>query len=265
MTKASIALAGLIAAGIVGWLGWAAWQDHARETVYLDGLALVDEGRYEEALALATPYAESGDPNFDHLMAEILLAAPEPLGDDQRGLDFQRRAAEAGQHRAGARLARRILANDPSRDEFDVAYRYLTAAADCGMPDAHFQLGMVTMRSDYIEPDLLAAFYLFSVAAYSGEPTAQWNAGSAALLLFHERGEKDEVLLIHALAWRLAAAESGNPRALEYLDELNQEEGAEDDKFFQQAKLEAAKLLDLVNSFDRFQCGFVSPVTPLGL
>lgn len=262
MTKGVLSI-GVVAALLVGvWFGWSAWQDRAREAAYRDGLALVEEERFEDALALAKAYAEDSDPDFDHLMAEILLAAPPPLEDEERGLELQRRAAEAGQHRAGVKLARRLLDGEPSREAFDQAFGYLTAAADCGMPDAHFQLGWLYVESDFLERDLEAALKHFEFAAWSGVDPALWNAGTIPFYLYEDGPEMPLDVTVRAIAWRLVSARFGNQEGLAFEDRLSggtYGENEDDLEVVRAARSEADRVESLISLASQLRCGFISP------
>lgn len=256
MTKGLISLGAVAVLMIGGWFAWHAWQDRAREAAYHDGLALIEEERYEDALALAEPYADSGDPDFDHLMAEILLAAPEPLGDEDRGIALQRRAADAGQHRAGAKLARRLLEGAPSQEDFDRAFGYLTAAAECGMPDAHFQLGWLYVKSDYLERDLDFALKHSEIAAWSGYPEAQWNVSVLIIIRYENTEDIPDSEGIRAFAWRFASAQFGVPQGRRYLDRAESEGWFDESTFFREAREEGSYLIDQIDPWGPFLCGF---------
>lgn len=258
MTKGLVFLGAGVVLMVGGWFGWTAWQDHARETAYRDGLALVEEERFAEAMALAETQADSGHPDFDHLTAEILLAAPPPLGDGARGLDLQRRAAEAGQHRAAVKLARRLLEGAPSQEDFDRAFGYLTAAADCGMPEAHFYLGWLYAKSEHLETDLEKALDHSQIAAWSGHPEAQWNASVFFLIRYENSDDVPDSEGIQAFAWRFVSAHFGAPQGQEYLSRAESDGWFEESSFFRDAREEGKRLIVRIDPWDPLLCGFSS-------
>jgi TPR repeat protein len=219
MTKGSISLVVLIAVAALGWVGWTAWQDHARETAYREGLALVDEGRFKEALALAEPHAESGDPNIDHLLAQVYLNAPKPLNDESRGVMLQRRAMEAGQSRATYFLARLLLSSDPASDE---GRRLLSRLVECKMPRALLLRAKTMARESPDREKLGEALDMVRIAALTGLAEAQWGVYVVGSMIGRLDGFKDQNLLVESAAWLVVAARNGHEAAGAHLGEMNE-------------------------------------------
>jgi TPR repeat protein len=259
MKKGFIALLILLAAGIAGWVGWTTWQDHARETAYREGLALVDEGRFEDALALAEPHAESGDPNIDHLLAEVLLSGPEPLRDETRGLELQRRAADAGQHRAGVKLARTLLKASQEPASVMSAIAYLEAAADCGMPEAHYALSAVLGDEQFGNLDLRRALDHADIAAWAGHPGAQWNAAYLIAVRRDLEGSLTDDELSYMYEWLLVAEKSGVAEARLVLNEAANDERNNFDNIFDVFEEGVGRREEMIVSADPYSCGFIPP------
>jgi TPR repeat protein len=126
---------------------------------YHAGLRAVDEERWDDAQALADRYADTDDPDFLHLQAQISLYGPEPIFDEAEGLARQRRAAEAGHHRAAYFLAEYLYLEWDSAatapdDTATEIFSNALFAAQCGMPGAHMILGLLYSRGVGVEKNL---------------------------------------------------------------------------------------------------------------
>jgi TPR repeat protein len=185
---------------------------------YHAGLRAVDEERWDDAQALAVRYAETDDPNFLHLQAQIHLYGPEQLFDEAEGLSRQRRAAEAGHHRAAYFLAEYLYFQAPEESNKRVEFLAEVAqnaayAAECGMPDALYLSGILYAEGTGVEKSNIAALTLFEAAAVGGHIGAQVNAAYIAALLAEQGASLDMEFAYRSITWTYIASSNGNATA----------------------------------------------------
>ena len=100
---------------------------------------------------------------------------------------------------------------------FDVAQRWLQAAAESGSAAAQFNLGLLYSYSP--EGDPSAAVSCFEQAANQGHALAAWYLGSA-----YEEGRGVEADFAKARQYYQLARDAGSRRAVEALQRLDRKE-----------------------------------------
>ena len=74
----------VLIAGAVGG-GYAWWRQQDVAQAYEAGRALADSQKWEEALALAQPYAGRDDPRINGLLADAYINGPDSIQDIDKG------------------------------------------------------------------------------------------------------------------------------------------------------------------------------------
>ncbi len=129
-------------------------------------------------------------------------------------------------------LMKRVAANDPValrqmgtkhfiRKEYDVAFEYLTKAAELGDVDAHFNLSVMYKNGEGVEKDDKKELYHLGEAAIAGHPHARYN------LACYEESNGD---IDRAVKHFIIAANLGHDDSIQavkdcYKDELISKEG----------------------------------------
>lgn len=127
------------------------------------------------------------------------------------------RAADAGDPKAAHNLAYLILDNPSGKDSDSIAVRYLTAAADEGLPQSMTLLADLCIRGRGLAPDTLRAVSLYERAVESRFPDAE-------LRLLNTIGPRfqllpDSVLLSEAIRyWKLGARTVSAEQLLQLVD-----------------------------------------------
>lgn len=172
-------------------------------------------GRYEEAIAIWLPLANSGDAAAQFNMGVMYANG---LGVDRDmgvAMDWWENAARQLHVRAAHNLALAMLAGEPhdgSREDAETDYtavlRYLKIGSDAGYPNSEYTLGKLYAEGVGVEKDERRAAELFLSASIKGFAKAQYNLGK---IYRDGTGMKaDEGL---SLFWFAEAAERGHPRA----------------------------------------------------
>ena len=210
----------VLAASVGGvWYG----RERERQASYEAGLTALAEDRYADALTLAGAYPD--DPDHDHLAAQVYLSDDGAFHDAEKGLALQRAAAEAGQMRAAYFLASYLLTHDPDETQQQDALRYLTEAAECGMPDANWAMGDLYFGGKIVPQEMEKAREYYEVAAWTGIAEAQYRLALtiAAIALLEDekyKGESIEELEYEAMVWLYIAKENGMPNISEFFTQL---------------------------------------------
>ena len=119
--------------------------------------------------------------------SEIICYGCDYANDMSNGGDncpFCRELVSSGGEETHKRMMKRIKANDPvaltqmgvdrhDEGDYDVAFEYLTKAAELGDVGAHFKLGMLRYGGKGVEKDEKKAVYHFEIAAIGGHPLAR--------------------------------------------------------------------------------------------
>ena len=172
-------------------------------------------GRYEEAIAIWLPLANSGDAGAQFNMGVMYANG---LGVDRDmgvAMDWWEAAARQLHVRAAHNLALAMLAGEPrdgSRAEGEIDYtavlRFLKIGADAGYPNSEYTLGKLYAEGVGVEKDPRRAAELFLSASIKGFAKAQYNLGK---IYRDGTGMKADAGL--SLFWFAEAAERGHPRA----------------------------------------------------
>ena len=245
----------VLAASVGGvWYG----RERERQASYEAGLTALAEDRYADALTLAGAYPD--DPDHDHLAAQVYLSDDRAFRDAEKGLALQRAAAEAGQMRAAYFLARYLLDHDPDETQRQDALRYLTEAAECGMPAANLDLGVLFTFGENVEKDYRKARGFFEKAAMSGLLQAQkgltYVYGKTAQTMSDADGRQFVVREMYV--WAFVAANFGDAGLLSVLREIEAEIKANEDfggkSTIESIQESATQRIERIKPSDRYAC-----------
>lgn len=172
-------------------------------------------GRYEEAIAIWLPLANSGDAAAQFNMGVMYANGLGVDRDMSVAMDWWENAARQLHVRAAHNLALAMLAGEPhdgSREDAETDYtavlRYLKIGADAGYPNSEYTLGKLYAEGVGVEQDKRRAAELFLSAAIKGFAKAQYNLGK-----IYRDGEGMTASDALSLFWFAEAAERGHPRA----------------------------------------------------
>ena len=129
----------------------------------------------DAAMAAYGKGADAGELRCMHRLAAGLLAAK---ADDPQGLLWLRKAADKGNPEAAADLGRRLAGGEPA-----AACRYLTVAAEEGIPAAQYDLAVLHLSGGLGYRDAIAAVAWLTEAMKSGDAESQYLLGT-----LHEQG-----------------------------------------------------------------------------
>jgi len=207
----------LIAGAVGGGFVWWRQQDVAQ--AYEAGRAAADADRWEDALTLAQPYADRDDPRINGLLADAYINGPASIQNIDKGLTLRRRAAEAGDMRAAYFLGRWILEHEPTEAQAQEAIGFLQNAADCGMPSANYDLGVLFADGVFIDIDIPKSIQHSEAAALASFESAAWNAAIGyARLAGQDESFLENESNIKMLYWFFWEAKNGNPEAQRILE-----------------------------------------------
>jgi TPR repeat protein len=246
----------LIAGAIGGGFVWWRQQDVAQ--AYEAGRAAADADRWEDALALAQPYAERDDPRINGLLADAYINGPDSIQDIDKGLTLRRRAAEAGDMRAAYFLGKWILENEPTDAQAQEAIGYIQEAADCGMPMANYTLGVAFAEGDWVKRDFNKSTYYSEKAAFADIKKAAWNASFAYanLVKLNQSMESEEGKKF--LYWLFVSASKGDTKAQDSLDKMKEalisEFGEEGPKRLDSFEMQAGRMAEKIQPAAPYNC-----------
>ena len=176
---------------------------------------------------LATRYFESAA-DAGHPWARFRLAQMLDLSgaDRARSLQLKTAAAGAGVAEAAALLGTQYregrggVGRDPAE-----AARWFTVAAENGVPEAQYNLGLMHYRGEGVPRQLYEALRWMRQAATGGHVPAQRAVGQLYLTGLDTMGQD----LIEARAWLASAASNGDRESQRLLGELDRAQAAERD------------------------------------
>lgn len=177
-------------------------------------------GRYEEAIAIWLPLANSGDATAQFNLGVMYANGLGVNRDMQVAMDWWGRAAAQLHVRAAHNLALAMLSGEPVIDgrpaepDYPGILRYLKIGSDAGYPNSEYTLGKLYAEGVGVEKDQRRAAELFLSSAIKGFAKAQYNLGK-----IYRDGNgmpKDEAL---SLFWFTQAAERGHARAEDRMGE----------------------------------------------
>lgn len=160
--------------------------------------------------------AFAGDPKAQHDLAAIYTAghggAPQ---DYQRAMFWFRKAAEQGIANAAYNLG--VLYHQGMGASPDIleAIRWYETAATLGHPEAQYNLGIAYIEGIGVPYNASEAARYFEQAAQTGIMEAAYNLG-----LIYENGLLGEAKPDEALMWYKTAADQGSPEARAALEQL---------------------------------------------
>lgn len=171
-------------------------------------------GRYEEAIAIWLPLANSGEASAQFNLGVMYASGLGVNRDMQVAMNWWSRAAAQLHVRAAHNLALAMLAGEPVLDgqgaepDYTSVLRYLKIGADAGYPNSEYTLGKLYAEGVGVEKDERRAAELFLSSAIKGFAKAQYNLGK----VYRDGNgmEKDEAL---SLFWFMQAAERGHAGA----------------------------------------------------
>jgi hypothetical protein len=175
---------------------------------WIKALMLFDAGRYEEALELATPFAEDGN-----LLALEMLYASYTYGygvpiDDVKALAWLRKGADLGNAASQDALGHHYYEGVGVAQDEAEAVRWFRLAAQQGYAPALYSLGIMTMHGQGMEADPTEAWRLIQRAAELDNPDALFLAADAAMQNAVATGSIDT-----AMGYLLRAAQLGQRQA----------------------------------------------------
>ena len=208
----------LVAGAVGGGFVWWRQQDVAQ--AYEAARAAADADRWEEALTLAQPYAERGDPRINGLLADAYINGPDSIQDIDKGLTLRRRAAEAGNLEAGYFLGMWILEHDPTEAQAQEAISFMREAAECGMPEALLNMSNVYFKGIGTEQNLEVALGYAEKVGDLGVSKGAWNASLISWLLLQEQEVLETKYQEKFIRWLFRASVLGEADADELKDEI---------------------------------------------
>ena len=125
--------------------------------------------------------------------------------DRKLGLDWMRRAAEAGGAEAAYLYGAAVLLGAEIPENRNVARAYLEKAATLDHPAALNLLGEIALDNDGVTPDFKAALDYFQRAAAAGDPDAFYALGK-----LYKSGKGVDMDAAQAASWFEKGAEAGN-------------------------------------------------------
>lgn len=175
---------------------------------WLKTLMLFDAGRYEEALELATPFAESGDVlALEMLYASYTYGYGVPI-DHMKAVAWARRGAELGYAASQDAMGHHYYEGVGVVPDEVEAMRWFRLAAQQGYAPAIYSLGIMTMHGQGVEADTTEAWRLIQWAAELDNPDALFLVAGLAMQNAVETGSIDT-----AMDYYLRAAQLGQRQA----------------------------------------------------
>jgi hypothetical protein len=175
---------------------------------------------YQEAVRWGTPAADGGSAEAQAVLGYILTSGPDELRDVPRAAHYYRLAAESGFAQGQLGWALALLRGDASRNGASQGgsaevRRLLNAAAEAGLPAAHFALGVLADQADAGAEQLAIATAHYHDAADQGHRSAQFRYGTA---LMSGRGVERDTQA--GETWLRRAGLAGDPLAAAMVGDL---------------------------------------------
>ena len=161
----TILLAGLC----VAFAGGCATASDTEElkTIFDEGLAAYDAGRYDEAFKIF--HSIDGEDVAAMRNEGLMLRKGQGTAKDPKAaLDMLERAADAGLPTAQFDLAEMLLDGEAGRPNPKAALPWLTQAAQAHHPAAEYRLGLLYEQGTVVEKNLSFARALYTMAAGAG-------------------------------------------------------------------------------------------------
>ena len=168
-----------------------------------EGVAAIQEGRYEEAIELFLPLAEQGDPHAENAMGAIYMNGWGVEVNIAEALRWYGLAAELGDAHAYFNLGQIYATGNGVDQDCDKALDFFSKPAEAGDPIAQVNLGaLYADGSECVPQDDGNAVRWYRAAADQGDPLGQHGIGS-----FYARGKGVDQDFVEAMAWYQKAAE----------------------------------------------------------
>jgi len=132
-------------------------------------------GNYEVAQSIATPLAESGDPDAQLLMGIMAFSGLGVSRDERRALEFYQMAAEQGQAAAMHNLASMHYRGEGVPINFAKAREWNQKAAESGLVIAQHDYASMLESGIGGKKDLDGAARFYDMAARAGYPNAAFK------------------------------------------------------------------------------------------
>jgi hypothetical protein len=169
--------------------------------MYQSGRGVPEDAK--EAAKWYTMAADKGHDGALFSLAMLLLDGSLGTVDRQRGLPLLEKSAAAGNGAALYNLA--LIAASEEPPDWPKAVKLFTSAADKGVAEAQYNLGLLYVEGKAVERSLVTAGTLFAKAASQGLPDAALDYG---VMVYRGEGvQKDEKV---GAQWLLIAANRGN-------------------------------------------------------
>jgi TPR repeat protein len=193
----------LVAAGL------AAPASSQEQDALQKGLAAYQAGRFEEAMALWRPLAESGNTEAQYDVGVLFALGQGVEADPEVAANWYRRAASLGHAKAQFNLGVALLEGKGVEADVTEAARWLEKSAKQGYGPAELALGLLLLEGRGVPKDPIAG------AGYVGQAAAQGDTRAMGVLgVLYRDGtgvEKDQDA---AARWVLDAARGGDAKAV---------------------------------------------------
>ena len=191
------------------------------------GVVLIDRGKNGEAMKALQHAADAGSSEANHRLGLVFAEGLAGMArDDQRGVDYFQKAANAGHIRAEINLGILILRGQGAKRDLVQARAWLEKAAATDDPSALYTLGRaMEEHDDTVMADSVRAADLYRRAAEKGHALAALRYGLAMVDGIGVKRDPNG-----AQTWLLQANDSGVPEAALALGDLSARTPASRDK-----------------------------------
>jgi len=174
------------------------------------------DGNLPESVKAIEKEALAGVPEAQHDLAAIYTAGQGGVKQDyERAAFWFRKAADQGVANAAYNLGVLQHQGLGTKQDLNEAIRWYTKAAKLGHPEAQYNLGIAYIEGIGVPYDPAKAASNFESAADQGITEAAYNLG-----LIYENGLLGAAKPAEALKWYKTAADQGSPEATEALKQL---------------------------------------------
>jgi len=184
---------------------------------------------YDRALYWARCAALGGSSEAKAMLGFILASGPAELQDQEQGESLYQQAAEAGNAQGQLGWARVLLRRNTAAAVTE-ARRLLEAAADAGLPTAHYLLGAIAEGGVASDQDFPAAAEHYRAGAELGHHSSELRFGMALLI---GRGVKQDSF--HGESWLRRAGLAGESQAAAMVGDLYCRTGPVPPNYFEAA------------------------------
>lgn len=129
------------------------------------GIAAYDAGDYVAADRALRGLAVLGDPAAAHVLARMYFAGQGVPADPQRGIEWERKAAEGGEPKAQLDLGLRYQYGLAVPQDIAAAETWYRMAAEQNLPAAQYRLAYLLLYEPTAKRDLVETHMWFNLAA----------------------------------------------------------------------------------------------------